>query len=447
MTRVSPLKRSFSPIGKASNEKALDRYNKTQTASAYALRRLKSNVSKVIRVHRSSDDAEMDIGCIGENLDTATLLAFCGSGSGYVATWYDQGGNGNHATQSTVANMPRIVNAGVVDRDFDATKANAMYPTFTSASGVTLISNGNFVNTSGWTGVGSGTISVTNNTASVPGNGSIADVTIYQTTNEVTNTTKRYFVRATLRVLGTSCTLLHIRVQGSTGGSSIQVNGVFNPVQSQWYTIAGIVTLDATQTGNMRVACRQSYDDAATANGKVMEVQEVVCVDVTDLGKPTVQAILASDTYLVAPDANSLDFTTNASFSVVHNPNSIGEGNAGRIVSKTWVLNTVATTKLGFGVTSNNSAFDLATMNINTITLDSNANSTVFYKNGVVNVSSTGAALTANSTNLTLFNHATGDRQYDGKCSEIILFSTTLTQSQRQRLGRNQGKYYGITVT
>jgi hypothetical protein len=37
--------------------------------------------------------------------------------SAYVTTWYDQTGNNNHATQATVANQPRIVNAGVVDVD------------------------------------------------------------------------------------------------------------------------------------------------------------------------------------------------------------------------------------------------------------------------------------------------------------------------------------------
>jgi hypothetical protein len=37
--------------------------------------------------------------------------------SAYIAKWYDQSGNGNDASQSTVANMPRIVNAGVLDTD------------------------------------------------------------------------------------------------------------------------------------------------------------------------------------------------------------------------------------------------------------------------------------------------------------------------------------------
>ena len=34
--------------------------------------------------------------------------------SAYVTTWYDQSGNGNNATQATIANQPMIVNAGVI---------------------------------------------------------------------------------------------------------------------------------------------------------------------------------------------------------------------------------------------------------------------------------------------------------------------------------------------
>ena len=33
----------------------------------------------------------------------------------YVTTWYDQSGNGNHATQTTLANQPRIVDEGVLN--------------------------------------------------------------------------------------------------------------------------------------------------------------------------------------------------------------------------------------------------------------------------------------------------------------------------------------------
>jgi hypothetical protein len=49
------------------------------------------------------------------NLDANALLAHVGAGNGFVTTWYDQSGNGRNATQTTSANQPRIVNAGVIE--------------------------------------------------------------------------------------------------------------------------------------------------------------------------------------------------------------------------------------------------------------------------------------------------------------------------------------------
>ena len=81
---------------------------------AYSLRKLRSVQTIAIRVRRSSDNAEQDIGFVGNELDTASLLSFCGAGNGFVTTWYDQSGNGYNATQTTQANQPQIVSSGVV---------------------------------------------------------------------------------------------------------------------------------------------------------------------------------------------------------------------------------------------------------------------------------------------------------------------------------------------
>lgn len=71
---------------------------------------------KCLRVRRSSDNTEQDIDfTVDGELDTTALLAFCGAGSGYVVTWYDQSGSGNNFGMATAGGQPRIVNAGVVD--------------------------------------------------------------------------------------------------------------------------------------------------------------------------------------------------------------------------------------------------------------------------------------------------------------------------------------------
>jgi hypothetical protein len=84
-------------------------------AAAYSLRKLRTAYTgAAIRVRRSSDNTETDIGFVGNDLDTASLLSFVGAGNGFVTTWYDQQGSFN-VTQSTLANQPRIVNAGTLE--------------------------------------------------------------------------------------------------------------------------------------------------------------------------------------------------------------------------------------------------------------------------------------------------------------------------------------------
>lgn len=85
-------------------------------AVAYSLRNLSSAYTgPLIRVRRSSDNAELDIyGFRNGNLDTSTLLSFAGAGSAFITTWYDQSGNARHAVQATTANQPTIVLTGSV---------------------------------------------------------------------------------------------------------------------------------------------------------------------------------------------------------------------------------------------------------------------------------------------------------------------------------------------
>ena len=72
-------------------------------AAAYSVRLLRTAYTgSAIRVRRSSDNAEQNIGftALG-NLDESSLTSFCSGTDGFVTTWYDQSGNGRNATQST----------------------------------------------------------------------------------------------------------------------------------------------------------------------------------------------------------------------------------------------------------------------------------------------------------------------------------------------------------
>lgn len=87
----------------------------TGMAAAYSVRKINSYNGYCMKVRRSSDDTELDIGFdINGDLDTASLLTFVGAGDGFVSCWYDQSGNGYDVVQATTASQPSIVSSGVV---------------------------------------------------------------------------------------------------------------------------------------------------------------------------------------------------------------------------------------------------------------------------------------------------------------------------------------------
>ena len=93
----------------------LDRLS-VRAVAIYSLRRMRADYAGFcIRVRRSSDNTELNIGFVGNVINTAALLAFVGAGDGFVVTKYDQSGNAFNATQATAANQPRIVSAGVLN--------------------------------------------------------------------------------------------------------------------------------------------------------------------------------------------------------------------------------------------------------------------------------------------------------------------------------------------
>lgn len=81
--------------------------------AVYSLRQLDGYSGNAIRVRRSSDDAEMDIGFSNYQLDLNTLQTFVGASDGCIKTFYDQVGS-NNFTQLTNANQPKIISAGTL---------------------------------------------------------------------------------------------------------------------------------------------------------------------------------------------------------------------------------------------------------------------------------------------------------------------------------------------
>jgi hypothetical protein len=89
----------------------------SSAVGAFSLRAVNGTSARAVQVRRSSDSATQDFYAdrLG-NLLTAPvtgqpLANWLGGATGYVTTWYDQSGAGNHASQATAANQPIIQKA------------------------------------------------------------------------------------------------------------------------------------------------------------------------------------------------------------------------------------------------------------------------------------------------------------------------------------------------
>jgi surface protein len=112
-------------------------------AAAYSVRRVVSSYSgPAMEVQSGSVSASIGFDSLG-NLDTASLEAFAGSGDAFVKTWYDQSGNGYHASQVTASNQPQVVSGGsvVVNNGKPSVRFINTSKTFLQSAAFTAITN------------------------------------------------------------------------------------------------------------------------------------------------------------------------------------------------------------------------------------------------------------------------------------------------------------------
>lgn len=97
-------------------ETLLDNTNLGSALAAYGpFRKMRAAYSgAAIRVRRSVDNAEQDIGFTINVLDTASLLTFSLGSNAFVTTVYDQSGTGLHIVQTDTTKQPQIVSLGAL---------------------------------------------------------------------------------------------------------------------------------------------------------------------------------------------------------------------------------------------------------------------------------------------------------------------------------------------
>lgn len=135
---MQPLRGGLAPLTLASKAPAAPMPLDDYTASVYAVfamrRMLTSYTGAIIRVRRSSDNTEQDIGYGADNLlDGTALAAFVGAGTGVISTWYDQKGSANF-TSPTTGERPGIL-SGNTAIAFDGSNDNMRNLTLTPAVG------------------------------------------------------------------------------------------------------------------------------------------------------------------------------------------------------------------------------------------------------------------------------------------------------------------------
>ncbi|MBK7761809.1 MAG: HYR domain-containing protein [Bacteroidetes bacterium] len=74
---------------------------------------ISSYLGNALQLRRSTDNALMDFGFVGNDLDIASIATWLGSADGYCTTLYDQSGNGGHVTQTNNAQQPLFVANGI----------------------------------------------------------------------------------------------------------------------------------------------------------------------------------------------------------------------------------------------------------------------------------------------------------------------------------------------
>lgn len=112
---------SSTPLSTA--DAPLDTVGLTGAFAAYSLRKLRSAYSgNCVRIRRSNDNAEADIGFSSGWIDKTAVDTHCTTNDGYVVTWYDQSGNGYNLTQATTTLQFKIWHGA--SRDWQGTIDN-----------------------------------------------------------------------------------------------------------------------------------------------------------------------------------------------------------------------------------------------------------------------------------------------------------------------------------
>jgi len=147
-----------------------------------------------------------------------------------------------------------------------------------------LLLNPTFTNTDNWEPI-NGTESVSNNNYILTGDGTSTAVRVYQTLSNVGALIgKKYYVSTLARATNSLCASIALTLRSDVSGTNIvTVKTRLTPILNNWYTLSGLATLPTWSTTNILPYIYHTYTNAATANGKSIELKEIMVIDLTAL--------------------------------------------------------------------------------------------------------------------------------------------------------------------
>tara|TARA_A100001201_G_C4001829_1_gene174801 strand:+ start:26 stop:694 length:669 start_codon:yes stop_codon:yes gene_type:complete len=158
-----------------------------------------------------------------------------------------------------------------------------------------------------------------------------------------------------------------------------------------------------------------------------------------------------SDDVVSISDSSSIDVTPTVTISAWINPSGFGENNFGRIIDSDdsynfFLDNSTVTSGIRYWPNSGSalSVANCVTLDewVNFVAVHSGSNVTI-YKNGVIiGTSSALSTLPSTSSGLTIGNNNAGDRAFEGKISQVLVYDTALSTTEvQQNYNALKGRY------
>jgi hypothetical protein len=154
---------------------------------------------------------------------------------------------------------------------------------FTSTKVRNLIENGDFSSAlSNWSNSSTSTYSTSNNILSITATGDYGYVIGTYSKNMNVNPNDEIFISAKVKLDNDVANRMHLKLSGSVSGTVSYIKNISNPKGNSWYHFTDFLSLPSDFEGNIELEFNHDYSDSTTADGKVMQIKELLLINKTN---------------------------------------------------------------------------------------------------------------------------------------------------------------------